>query len=160
MGKLLFARKPTDEENNILVKILKEGEEYLKKRARAILLSGKDRYKISEISRIVGLHPINLRKWIHRFNMMGINSILEAPKVGLKKRFDENFKEKLIKIVKQQPRKLGLLSTYWTLHNLKEYLENKKIVLRISHETIRRILKEANLNLKELRKMIKLKPDY
>ena len=160
MGKLLFARKPCEEEKNVLTKILSQGEEHLRKRARIILLSGEHKYKISEISRIVGLHPINLRKWIHRFNRRGIIPILEAPEVGLKRRFDENFKEKLIEIVKQPPRKLGLFSTHWTLHTLKEYLEKKKIVLRISHETIRRILKEANLNLKELRKKVELKPDY
>ncbi|NOZ63803.1 MAG: helix-turn-helix domain-containing protein [Caldiserica bacterium] len=160
MSKLLFAREPSREEKKVLKRILKEGENHLRKRARIILLSSEHKYKIPEISRIVDLHPINLRKWIHRFNRKGLGSILEAPRVGLKKRFDESFKIKLIGIVKQPPRKLGVFATHWTLHSLKDYLEKKGIVLGISHETIRRILKEANLSLKDLRKKGNLDPEY
>lgn len=160
MGKLLFARKPTEEEKRILMKILKEGPHHIKVRAKIILLSGLYKYRISEISKIINLHPVNLRKWIHRFNAHGLLSIIESPAVGLKKKFDENFKNILLKIVTQPPRKLGLLFSHWTLHNLKEYLERKKVVAKISHETIRRILKEANINLKELRKKIELSSEY
>ncbi len=157
---MVFARKPSLEEKKILEKILKEGEYHLRKRARIILLSSEHKYKIPEISRIVNLHPINLRKWIHRFNRKGLSSLLEAPRVGLKKRFDESFKDKLLSIVRQPPRKLGVFATHWTLHGLKDYLEKKRIVLEISHETIRRILKEANLSLKDLRKKGDFEPEY
>ncbi|MCD6407635.1 hypothetical protein J7L87_01115, partial [bacterium] len=62
MGKLLFARRPSEKEEKILYEIIKEGEEYLKKRAKAIILSGIHRYRISEISKLLHFHPQNLRK--------------------------------------------------------------------------------------------------
>ena len=153
MGKLLFARRPSEKEEKILYEIIKEGEEYLKKRAKAIILSGIHRYRISEISKLLHFHPQNLRKWIHRFNRWGPSSIIESPKAGKRKKFDIHVKKKIVEIVKQSPRKMGLLFSYWTLHGIKNYLEKNKIVPKISHETIRRILREANINLKKLRKV-------
>ena len=160
MPKLLFARKLSDRERSILLDTLKSKYKHLKERARMILLSAEHRYRITEISRIVEIHPVNLRKWIRRFNEKGLESVLDAPKVGKKKEFDENFKEELVEIVKESPRKFGLFFSNWTLKNLKEYLEEKKIVYKVSEETIRKILREANLNLKELRKKIKLEPEF
>lgn len=160
MPKLLFARRLSDRERKILLNTLEGRYKYLKERARMVLLSAEKRYRITEISRIVGIHPINVRKWIHRFNEEGLESILYAPKVGKKKEFDENFKEKLLEIVRKSPRRLGLFLPNWTLRSLKEYLEEKKIVYRVSEETIRKILQEANLSLKELRKKIKLEPEF
>ena len=161
MGKLLFARKLTAKEKKIFSNVLlKKKSNYLEKRVKIILLSGEKKYRIPEISKIVGIHQVNLRKWIHRFNLFGIDAIMEAPEVGLKKKFDKNFKKKLVEIVKQPPRTLGLFFSYWTLKNLKNYLENKRIVLEISHETIRRILREVKIDLKEMRKTIDLNSEF
>ena len=68
MGAPIYAREPENQEKEKIYKLLKEGEEHIKKRLKAIILSGIHRYKISEISKILNFHPQNLRKWIHRFN--------------------------------------------------------------------------------------------
>lgn len=151
MPKPIFVREIKDEEKNKLFEIVEKGENYLKKRARAILLSGIEKYKVSEISKILNIHPNHLRKWIHRFNKKGIETILKSPKVGIRKRFDEKIKNKIIEIVHNSPRKFGFLFSSWTLYRLKEYLENNRIVNRISHETIRKILKDANINLRKMK---------
>lgn len=148
MPRHLFAEIKSEDKRKLL-KILKSGEEHLKRRVRALILSGIHRYKVSEISKIVNLHPNHLRKWIHRYNRNGIEAILKAPKTGKRKRFTENLKRKIIKIANIPPRKLGLLFSNWTLFKLKNYLEEKGIVDKISHETIRKILKETELGKEE-----------
>ena len=149
MGKCLFA-EIKDKDRKTLFEILKNGEEHLKKRVHALILSGIHRYRVSEISKIINLHPNHLRKWIHRYNKNGIESILNSPKTGKKRKIKENLKKKIIEIANIPPRKLGLLFSWWTLHKLKKYLEEKNIVEKISHEAIRKILKEANINLKNV----------
>ncbi len=149
MARHLFANIK-NEDRKKLFEILKNGEEYLKKRAHAIILSGINKYRVGEISKIINLHPNHLRKWINRYNRDGIDAILESPKTGKKQKFRENVKKKIIEIVHIPPRKLGLLFSWWTLYKLKNYLEEKGIVEKISHETIRRILKETNINLKKI----------
>ena len=148
MARSLFAniRK---EDIKKLYEILKKEEEYIKKRVRTIILSGIHRYKVIEISKIVNLHPNHLRKWIKRYNKNGIETILNSPKTGKRKKITENIRNKIIEITKIPPRKLGLLFSNWTLYKLKKYLEENKIIKKISHETIRKILKETNIKLKE-----------
>ncbi|MCM8809852.1 MAG: helix-turn-helix domain-containing protein [Candidatus Omnitrophica bacterium] len=149
MGKLLFANvKKQDIEK--LFEFLQSEKEYIKKRVHLIILSGIHKYRVNEISRIVKIHPNHLRKWIHRYNKYGLKAILEAPERGKRKSFGEKIKENIIKIVYIPPRKLGFLFSSWTLYKLKKFLEEKKIVNKISHETIRKILKEANINLKKI----------
>jgi transposase len=148
MARFLFAdiRKKDIKK---LYEILKKEEEHIKKRVHAIILSGIHKYKVSEISKIVNLHPNHLRKWIKRYNKEGIDIILNSPRTGKKKKITEDIKNKIIEIAKIPPRKLGLLFSNWTLHKLKKYLEENKIIEKISHETIRKILKETNIEIKE-----------
>ena len=148
MARLLFADIKKDDIKK-LYEILKKGEEHIKKRVHAIILSGIHKYRVSEISKIVNLHPNHLRKWIKRYNKEGIDIILNSPRTGKKKEITEDIKNKIIEIAKIPPRKLGLLFSNWTLHKLKKYLEENKIIEKISHETIRKILKETNIKIKE-----------
>lgn len=148
MPKYLFANVKNEDKKRLLG-ILKSGEEHLKKRVHAIILSGIHKYRVSEISKIINLHPNHLRKWIRRYNKNGIEAILKAPKTGKRKIFTENLKKKISKIAHISPRKLGLLFSWWTLHKLKNYIEEKGIVDKISHETIRKILKETNVKLRK-----------
>jgi len=156
MGKPIYARQLKEEEKEKICQLLKEGDEHIQKRLKAITLSGVHRYKISEISRILNFHPKNLRKWINRFNKSGIDCIISSPKVGKKAKFGSELKNKIIEIVLQSPRKFGYKFSYWTLYQIKTHLEKNKIVNKISYETIRRILKEENIDTKKLRKNVKI----
>ncbi|MCX7705993.1 MAG: helix-turn-helix domain-containing protein [bacterium] len=144
----IFARAMYPGEVRRLYKLVREGKKQISKRAKAIVLSGIYRYKVSEISRMLDFHPNHLRKWIHRFNHEGIESIIDAPEIGIRRKFDESIKGKIAKIVKKPPRKYGLSFSDWTLYRLKYYLEESGIVDKISHETVRRILKEHKIDLK------------
>jgi transposase len=148
--KPIFARELAKDEIKRLKKFLQSKQDHIKKRAMAIFLSSIHRYKVSMISKVVDFHPNHLRKWIKRFNKEGINVICNSPARGVKKKFDQAVCKKIVDIVKTNPRKLGLLFSCWTLHRLKSYIEENKLVEDISHETIRQILKRSGIELKKI----------
>src|SRR5687768_1250960 len=67
------------------------GDEDQVRRARIVLLSAEGT-PVREIADAVGSHPINVRKWIQRFNVEGVSGLREhkrGPKKGTRPRFDE-----------------------------------------------------------------------
>jgi transposase len=74
-------------------------------RCLIIALSYKG-YPVSAIWKRVNLHPINVRKWIRRFNKYGINGIKEKKPLGRKLIIDKDIKKKYI--FKTKPKELGL----------------------------------------------------
>lgn len=140
---VLYARDLTETEHEVLRSWLEGNEPDLKHRARVILLSS-DGYRIPEIGEMVGAHPANLRKWIHRFNEKGQKGLISTRSGGAKPRFTEEQKRRIVALAESRPRDLGLNFTRWTLHRLAEQAEKQKIVDRISHEYVRQILLAAN----------------
>ena len=65
---MLFVRKLTENERQKLADVAISHAAYdWAQRARIVLLSAQGR-SVPEIGDEVNLHPINVRKWIHRFN--------------------------------------------------------------------------------------------
>ena len=158
MPKLLFARAINDEERKRLRDLAASDDERMKRRAQAILLSADDRYRVPEIARMVILGADKVRKWIVRFNEGGIDGLKTRNyKPGPPPRFTEDIKDNIIRIATTPPRSLGLLFSNWTLHGLKAYLMESGTVDEISHETLRKILKEANV---DWRRRYSYRPPY
>jgi transposase len=140
---VLYARELSDSEHDQLKQWLEGTEAELKHRARVILLS-IDGYRIPEIGEMLGAHPANLRKWIHRFNKQGCRGLISTRSGGAKPRFTEEQKRRIVALAETRPRELGLNFTRWTLHRLAEQAAKQKIVDRISHEYVRQILRSAS----------------
>ncbi len=139
---VLYARELSDIEK-VLLKNWADGHQPdLKHRARVILLS-MEGYRIPEIGEMVGAHPANLRKWIHRFNHKGCRGLVSTRSGGAKPRFTQEQKLRIVALAETRPRDLGLNFTKWTLHRLAEQAEKQRIVDRISHEYVRQILLAA-----------------
>ena len=117
-------------------------DDELQHRAQLVMLSSKG-YRIPEIAEMLGCHPANLRKWIHRFNRRGCDGLVTVRSGGAKPRFSATQKARIVTLAKTPPRDLGLNYTAWTLHRLAEQSCARHIVDRISHECVRQILKEA-----------------
>lgn len=147
----IFVKKITKKERELLLHLMEKGHEYLQKRAKAIFLSGVRQYEVKEISKILGFHPNHLRKWIHRYNQAGIKAIISSPARGMRKKFNDVVRDNIISLVHVSPRKLGLKFSRWTLYRLKQYVESKGWVDKISYESIRLMLKEKNIDLKRMR---------
>ena len=135
-----FLRMLTDNEKNILHRLMVEDEEsgY---RAKIILLKD-DGYTVPEIRRATNRHDINIRKWIHRFNEKGIDGI--ASKVHKHKpiKITDDVEKKIIEVVTKNPRNdYGLSFSTWSLRVLAGFITKEiNLVESISHTEIRNII--------------------
>ena len=86
----LFVRRLTKKERDFIYKLIDDKQ--IGYGALIIALS-YDGYSVSEIARRINLHPVNVRKWIRKFNQQGINSLLIKPKKGRPARIDETGKK-------------------------------------------------------------------
>jgi len=116
----------------------------LGKRVSIILLSAK-RQGVHEISMMVGLHPINVRKWIHRFNQMGIDGLYPRRSPGRPRLFDETQRQEIVRLARTSPDTLGLEFGNWSLQRLRQELIERGVVPEISAEAIRQELRKGGL---------------
>ena len=108
-------------------------------RLQIIMLSASGK-RVPEISEEVHLHPINVRKWIHRFNEMGLDGLRSGKSPGRPPVFSEEQRLRICDIANTNPRLFGLHYSRWSLQRLRRYLIERRVVDHISVETIRQIL--------------------
>jgi len=113
-------------------------------RVRIVLLSAEGK-SVPEISRAVNLHPINVRKWIHRFTKQGVEGLRSGKSPGRPRLFSLEQRQRIIGIAQSDPRSLGLHFSRWSLQRLRRYLIEQKLVSHISVETIRQIVQSTEL---------------
>jgi transposase len=111
-------------------------------RLRIVLMSDEGK-SVQEISQAVGLHPINVRKWIHRFAQHGVTGLRDGKPPGRPRVFTADQRQRILKLFHTHPHSLGLSFAYWTLPRLRRYVIEQGVVPHISHETLRQILHEA-----------------
>jgi transposase len=116
----------------------------LKQRALAMLLSSQG-YKTPAIAEKVDLHPLNVRKWIHRFNEDGLEGLHDRPRCGRPPKLDMNLRYQIWEIVATDPRALGCSYDTWTATRLMRYLRRADLIDGISYESIRQLFKEAQV---------------
>lgn len=108
-------------------------------RLQAVLLSA-DGSTANEIASAVGLHPINVRKWLHRYKRYGVHGLIRRPSPGRPPAFDNQTRNLICQIAQLDPRKQGLPFFSWSLIRLKRHLVENNFVKNISIESLRQIL--------------------
>jgi len=135
----LYVRTLIGNERKQLEKLRSAGGSDVAKRANIVLLSAQ-KYRVQEISSAVGLHPINVRKWIHRFNELGMAGLYPRRSPGRPRLFDDKQRQAVVELAATDPRELGLNFRAWSLQRLRSELIAQGIVPGISAETIRQEL--------------------
>jgi len=143
---VLYVRELDEIDRERLAELASGADSALRQRVRVILLSGEG-YRVPEIAQILGAHPANLRKWIHRYNENHWRGLLTV-RSGGKSRFTAQQKAHIVALARTRPRDLGLNFTSWTLHKLALSAQERGIVESISHECVRQILIDANCSYK------------
>ena len=104
MGGPIFARELEPQEQDELDSFLQRSKRVLAKRAIIILLSSEERYRVSEIAKLVGMHASSVRYWIHRFNDEGMAAIRPRESPGRGSRVHPDLRGPLIQLAETPPR--------------------------------------------------------
>jgi transposase len=138
-------RDITDKEKNRLYSLLDTNQE-IKYRIKIILLASEG-YTVPEIREMTNTYDRTIRKWIHKFNEMGIDGLFTKIDYSPMVKIDNDARKQIVKIASTNPRDLGLKFSTWSLRSLAGYLtRDKKIVKQgISHTRIKDILNESKI---------------
>jgi transposase len=97
-----------------------------------------------KIGQIVRKNEQTVRRWIKRFNAEGLNSLFDAPRPDSPTLVTHEYRQRLPNIVRQRPRALGQPYSLWTLARLADFMA-EDTGLRVSTETLRRVLKAGDI---------------
>jgi len=143
--KLLQVRAVTTEELNELDALYhKTNESRIRTRVQMILLAVEGNMTAPEIARIVRKGDQTVRRWFKRFNAEGIPGLYDAPRSGSPGKTTEAYRKRLLEVVRQRPRSLEQPYSMWTLNRLVDFMA-EETGIRVSYETVRRILKKNGI---------------
>ena len=139
-------RDIADNDKNKLYNLLDTNPD-IKYRIKIVLLANEG-YTVPEIRDMTNIYDKTIRKWIHKFNEMGIDGLFAKIDYSPMVKIDNDTRKEIVKIASTNPRDLGLKFSTWSLRSLAGYLtkEDKKIVKHgISHTRIKEILNESKI---------------
>jgi transposase len=119
-------------------------EARLRTRAQIVLLAGEQRLAAPAIARIVREDEQTARRWLKRYLAEGVEGLKDRPMPGAPGKVTPAYQEALLAAVRRRPRSLGLPYSLWTLRRLADYLA-EQTGLRVSYETVRRVLAAAGI---------------
>ncbi len=143
MFQPLFVRSLTPEEREGLKQYASSTNKEEAVRARVILASAEGKTAV-EISLSLGSHPSNIKKWIRKFNSKGLEGITakkRGPQGGPRPKFTLSQIEELLSFAVTEPSVAGYEFKDWSPQKLATAAMERGIVDRISHVTVRQILK-------------------
>ena len=139
----IYTRKLKVQERRTLEACLHTPESDLPAHRLQIIMLSAAGKRVPEISEEVNMHPINVRKWIHRSNEQGLDGLRSGKSPGRPPVFSEDQRAQIVRLAYTDPRQLGLHYKRWSLQRLRRYLLDRGIVEHISVETIRQIIQSA-----------------
>ena len=113
-------------------------------RAQMVLLSAEKKLKVDEIAEIVRESSVTVLRWLHRYMAEGIQGLLDAPRSGRSSILTDEFRKRLLEVVRRRPRSLELEFSMWTLQRLADFMAEETGIL-VSTETIRRALAKEDI---------------
>jgi transposase len=146
----LFIRPLEPAEMEHLARFRKSGREAVRQRAQ-ILMASLVYTPVAQIARICSTDEAHVRKVIRAFNEFGFASLNPKVGPGRPRMFEPAIRERILSIALAPPSNFGEPLTRWSLRRLRGYLERRRVVARISIETIRSILAEAHASFQRTR---------
>jgi len=113
-------------------------------RAQMVLLSAEKRFNTEEIAAIVRESSVTVLRWLHRYVAEGAQGLMDAPRVGRSSILTDEFRKRLLEVVRRRPRSLELEYSMWTLQRLADFMAEDSGI-RVSTETIRRALAKEDI---------------
>jgi transposase len=73
-----------------------------------VLVSAEKKLRADEIADIVRESSVTVLRWIHRYIAEGIQGLLDAPRSGRISILTNEFRKRLLEVVRRRPRSLEL----------------------------------------------------
>lgn len=143
-----FVSEISTEQREKLLQAMKTGNEQVRRRAHAILLSARG-YSVDQIAGIYEVDRDSVSNWLDRWDDDGIEGLHDQEGRGRKPILNEKEQKQAIKIVEKDPR-----SSNRSLSKIE-----KKTGKKISRDTLKRILKKGNKSWKRIRRSLRGKRD-
>jgi transposase len=109
-----------------------------------VLLSAEKKLKVDEIADIVRESSVTVLRWLHRYMAEGIPGLMDAPRAGRSSMLTDEFRKRLLEVVRRRPRSLDLEFSMWTLQRLADFMA-QDTGMRVSTETLRRALAKEDI---------------
>ena len=113
-------------------------------RAQMVMLSAEKKLTADEIADLVRESSVTVLRWLHRYIAKGIQGLLDAPRSGRSSILTNEFRKRLLEVVRRRPRSLELEYSMWTLQRLVDFMA-EDTGARVSTETIRRALAKEDI---------------
>ena len=113
-------------------------------RAQMVLLSAEKKLTADEIAAIVRESSVTVLRWLHRYIAEGIQGLLDTPRSGRSSILTNEFRKRLLEVVRRRPRSLELEYSMCTLQRLVDFMA-EDTGTRVSTETIRRALAKEDI---------------
>lgn len=116
----------------------------VRSRAQMVLLSAEKQMVAHEIAAIVRVTEVTVLTWLKRYLAEGVNGLYDAPRAGGPRKVTAEYKEQLLRVVRQRPRALDQPYSMWTLQRLADYMA-EQTGIRVSPPSIWAHLQEAGI---------------
>jgi transposase len=145
MRKPLEIPVPTTQELNALAHLYRTTRDArLRTRAQIVLLAIEQRLTAPAIAAIVREDDQTVRNWLKRWLAEGLAGLHDRPMPGAPAKITPAYEAQLLEVVRRRPRSLEQPYSMWTLQRLADYMAEQTSI-RVSYETIRRVLKAADI---------------
>ncbi len=148
MAACVQLREITNDEGNRLLRIVRRtsGSVVTWRRAQIVLLSAQG-MSPPRISEVVFTDSDTVRDVIHNFNRDGFDALYPRYGGGRPRTFTLPARQQIIKISLSLPTDIGQPFATWSLAKLADDLVAEGVVTDISHEGLRRLLREEGVSL-------------
>jgi transposase len=147
MAERVRVREITNDEGNRLLRTVRRdsGSVVSWRRAQIVLLSAQG-MEAPQIAQITFTSADRVRDVIHNFNADGFDSLRPRYAGGRPPKFDAEDRASIKQIALARPTDHGLPFSTWSLSKLADYLVTKGVVDDISHEGLRKLLRDEGVS--------------
>ena len=147
MAERVRVREITNDEGNRLLRTVRRdsGSVVGWRRAQIVLLSAQG-MEAPQIAQITFTSADRVRDVIHNFNADGFDSLRPRYAGGRPPKFDAEDRASIKQIALARPTDHGLPFSTWSLSKLADYLVTKGVVDDISHEGLRKLLRDEGVS--------------
>lgn len=85
-----------------------------------------------------------VRNWLKRYKAEGVEGLKDQPRPGSPVKVTDEYRERLLHVVRRRPRALGQPYSLWTLQRLADFMA-EETGIRLSYEGVRLLLKAHDI---------------